>query len=158
MRFKNILRITAAALAAALCALSLFSCAVGKSSVLGDCNSDGKFDALDSNYLLRFVLGEALIINTKGADVNGDTLINDADLNVLRSMLSGEYLPGERFANIYLNDIPASDFAIVISKNATDFEVWTAEILRDTIKKLCGSELYKCRYIGNKIYLCYQRR
>ena len=142
MKIKNIfLRITAAALAAALCALCLFSCSIGDSDVLGDCNGDGKANALDSNYLARFVLGEAVIINTKNADVNGDGLINDADRKVLPTMLSGEYLPGERFSQIYLNNVPVSDYAIVIGENATDFEAWTAEILRDTLKKLCGAEL-----------------
>lgn len=142
MKIKNIfIRITAAAIAAALCAICLFSCTKGDSAQVGDVNGDFKVNAIDSNLLARHVLGETVIIDLKNADINSDELRNDADLKVLRSMLSGEYLPGERFSAVFLNGVPVSDYVIVIGESATDFEVWTAEILKDTIEKLCGEEL-----------------
>lgn len=135
------IRIFAGAIALAICALGLFSCTMRGRDMLGDCNGDGAVNAVDSNYLGRSVHGELVFLLEKNADINGDGIINDADISLLREYHAGSYLPGERFSHIYLNGMDIKNYSIVIPENNTDFEMWTAQILQESIKDLSGEQL-----------------
>lgn len=138
---KIVTRILSGVTALLVCASVLFSCAVPETMIPGDCNGDGTVNAVDSNLICRLVSGETVIVSLTNADLNSDGVDSEADKNLLFKYLCGTYLPGQRFSHIILNGTDISKYVIVVPKNSSDFEKWTAQILADTVESLSGAKL-----------------
>lgn len=136
-----LLSVLCLAAAVLTCLLILDSCFGGREEVFADCNRDGKVNAIDSNLLCRYVGGARINISPTGSDINVDGLLNEADRSLLREYIAEAYLPGVRFDAICLNGVDISSYVIVLPKNSSDFESWTANIFSDTVESLSGKGL-----------------
>ena len=140
------LKITLALLCLAATVLSLLlildSCnARMDAELFADCNKDGKVNAIDSILLGRYLGGARINIHQIASDINKDGILTEADHSLLREYIAEAYLPGKRFETIFLNSIPISDYSVVLPKESSDFEKWTAQIFSDTVKSLSGQGL-----------------
>ncbi len=140
-RSSKLIRILAVLLCISLAATAFFSCAKKETKIPGDCDNSGKVNAIDSNCLQRLIGGENITLSQINSDLNGDGIQNKADYSLMKKYLSGTYMPGMRFSEIFLNGTNIENYTIVIPKENSQFEKWTAEILSSAIESLCGADL-----------------
>ena len=129
-------------IAALLCG-ALFACAPAADTayLLGDVNGDGSVDARDDLALTRYLSGRHAAIYAENADLSLDGAVTVTDSAVLREYLRDVSRPGTRYSAITLCGTDISKYRIVVPDTENDYPRWAAELLSDSVEKLCGVRL-----------------
>lgn len=125
------------ALAAVLC-MVLITPVSAVSRYVGDLDANGRITAADVVIIKKLISGTEAIDDQRFADLNLDGRINASDVLLLKQAIAGKYTPPQ-IDESETADI--SEYTVVVSSSATEYEQYAAELLCDRVAGISGITL-----------------